>query len=159
YVHPKKINTLIPAPLDAICCKAMATKIEDRYASPKALADDIEHWLADEPVTARRDPLTARAARWTRKHRTLVTSARVVLVLGFVGSIAFATALGEKNRDLAKQTARAEEREKLAIEAVKRFKDVVSDEPVLKSDPALEDFRKKLLKEPLAFFKRLQETL
>ena len=28
----------------------MALKPEDRYPSPRALAEDIEHWLADEPV-------------------------------------------------------------------------------------------------------------
>ena len=30
----------------------MALKPGDRYHSARALADDIEHWLADEPVTA-----------------------------------------------------------------------------------------------------------
>jgi len=33
--------------------KAMATRPEDRYASPRALANDLEHWFADEPVTAK----------------------------------------------------------------------------------------------------------
>ena len=50
----------------------MALKPGDRYDSPKALADDIEHWLADEPVVAYPEPLRTRAARWGRKHRTLV---------------------------------------------------------------------------------------
>ena len=31
-------------------CKAMALKPADRYAVAAALADDLEHWLADEPV-------------------------------------------------------------------------------------------------------------
>ena len=54
---PRAVNPEIARPLEAICLKAMALKPEDRYASPKALADDIEHWLADEPVTAYREPL------------------------------------------------------------------------------------------------------
>ena len=35
----------------------MALRPEDRYASARALAEDVEHWLADEPVSAWREPL------------------------------------------------------------------------------------------------------
>ena len=45
------------AALEAICLKAMALKPEDRYASCRALADDVERWTADEPVSAWREPL------------------------------------------------------------------------------------------------------
>jgi hypothetical protein len=38
--------------LEAVCLKAMALKPEDRYGTPRALSDDIEHWLADDPVKA-----------------------------------------------------------------------------------------------------------
>ena len=34
----------------------------DRYSSPKALADDVERWMADEPVTAWREPWDAAGA-------------------------------------------------------------------------------------------------
>ena len=44
------------AALEAVCLKAMALRPEDRYASPRALADDVEHWLADEPVSALPEP-------------------------------------------------------------------------------------------------------
>ena len=65
--------------LEAICLKAMAMEPEDRYASPRALADDIEHWLADEPVTAFQESIVARLARWTRRHRTLTASCTMLL--------------------------------------------------------------------------------
>ena len=44
-------------------------------------------------------------------------------------------------------------REEQAIDAVKRFRDAVAEEPILKNSPELEQLRKKLLKEPLYFFK------
>ena len=62
FLSPRAVNPEIAQPMEAICLKSMALKREDRYASPKALADDIEHWLADEPVAAYREPLPARAA-------------------------------------------------------------------------------------------------
>ncbi len=157
FDRPRALNPGIPKALEAICVKAMALKQADRYATPRALAEDIEHWLADEPVSAYREPWPDRARRWSRKHRTLVTSAAAALVLGLFSSIGFAAVVTEKNRELARQTQRAEARERMAIEAVKRFRDVVVEEPVLKNNPALGDLRKKLLKEPLAFFKLLRE--
>ena len=57
-------------PLEAICLKAMAVRAERSLChSPRALADDIEHWLADEPVSAYREPRGERLARWTRRNR------------------------------------------------------------------------------------------
>lgn len=50
FVKPRVINPKIPESLEAICLKAMAQKQEDRYENPQLLADDLEHWLADEPV-------------------------------------------------------------------------------------------------------------
>jgi hypothetical protein len=37
----------------------MATHPEDRYPTPRALADDLERWMADEPVAAWREPQPA----------------------------------------------------------------------------------------------------
>ena len=52
--------------------KAMAREPRDRYSSATALADDIEHWLADEPVSAWQEPVLVRTGRGIRRHRTLV---------------------------------------------------------------------------------------
>ena len=47
--------------------------------SCRALADDIERWMADEPVSAWREPFSRRARRWARRHRTAVPAAPVAL--------------------------------------------------------------------------------
>ena len=54
----------MPPALEAVCLKAMALASEARYAAAKELAADVDHWLADEPVTAYREPATARLRRW-----------------------------------------------------------------------------------------------
>jgi serine/threonine-protein kinase len=159
FARPRAVGASIPNPLEAICLKAMALKPADRYASPRALAEDIEHWLAGEPVSAYREPWLDRARRWSRKHRTFVTTGAAVLGLGLIGSATLSAVISAKNRELAKETERAEQREQMAINAVDRFRDVVVEEPELKNNPALEALRKKLLKEPLAFFKSLREQL
>src|SRR5262249_9480574 len=63
------------------------------------------------------------------------------------------------NTLLEQQRSRAAEREKQAIDAVKRFRGAVADNPDLKNNPALESLRKALLKEPLAFFRSLRASL
>jgi serine/threonine-protein kinase len=71
--------------LDAVCLKAMALEPEARYPSPRALADDLERWMADEPVTAWREPLARRMRRWARRNRSAVTGAAVAILAGVVG--------------------------------------------------------------------------
>ena len=62
----------------------MAVNPEDRYATCRALADDIERWIADEPVSARREPASARVARWARRHRTAVAAIALSLATAVV---------------------------------------------------------------------------
>jgi formylglycine-generating enzyme required for sulfatase activity/Flp pilus assembly protein TadD len=71
----------VPAALDAICGKAMARLPDERYAEATELAEDVQRWLADEPVSAWREPWTVRARRWRARHRPLVASAATALVV------------------------------------------------------------------------------
>ena len=54
---PARRDPTIDPPLEAVCLKAMAHRPEDRYDSPKALSEDLERWMADEPVSAWREPM------------------------------------------------------------------------------------------------------
>ena len=60
--RPAQLDPSIDRALEAVCLKAMALKPEDRYASCQALAEDVERWMADEPVSAWREPLGAAGA-------------------------------------------------------------------------------------------------
>jgi serine/threonine-protein kinase len=80
FPRPRAINRRVPPPLEAVCLKAMAIEPADRYASPRALADEIKHWLADEPVTAYAEPGTERLARWTRRHRAWTQATAISLL-------------------------------------------------------------------------------
>jgi ABC-type Mn2+/Zn2+ transport system permease subunit len=64
----------------------MATRPEDRYGSVRALAADVESWLAGEPVSAWREPPWTRLDRWARRHRTgtAVAAATILVALAAV---------------------------------------------------------------------------
>jgi serine/threonine protein kinase len=58
FVHvtarPRQVDPKIPKNLEAVCLKAMAKEPSDRYASAADLAVDLQRWLKDDPVNARR---------------------------------------------------------------------------------------------------------
>ncbi len=87
FPRPRSLSSDVPRPLEAICLKAMKPNPEERYAAVTEVADDLERWLADEPVSAYREPLVVRIRRWARRHRTLVVAATAAVLLT-------ATALG-----------------------------------------------------------------
>jgi tetratricopeptide (TPR) repeat protein len=109
FPSPRQVSRSVPAPLEAVCLKAMALAPDDRYLSPKDLADDIEHWLADEPVAAYPEPWRKRAARWGRRHRTLVASAGVLGGSLLVASVVAAGLLARANAETRKEWLRAED--------------------------------------------------
>jgi tetratricopeptide (TPR) repeat protein/tRNA A-37 threonylcarbamoyl transferase component Bud32 len=97
---PRRHDATIDPALEAVCLKAMAHRPADRYGSPKALAEDIERWMADEPVSAWHEPLVRRARRWARRNRTAVAAAGVALVAGVVGLGAVAGVQARANGEL-----------------------------------------------------------
>jgi serine/threonine-protein kinase len=106
FAKPRQLVPSIDRPLEAICIKAMALSPQDRYASPRALADSVERWMADEPVAAYREPITRRARRWAKRNRTAVTAAAVALVAGVVGLSAVLAVQTQAKGDIAMTVSR-----------------------------------------------------
>ncbi|MGC4004871.1 MAG: serine/threonine-protein kinase [Pirellulales bacterium] len=88
YLPPRAILATVPRALDAICRSAMEFDPKRRYATAKALADDVERYLADEEVAAAPDTLWEKAGRTIRRHRGAVLAGGAALLLLTIGSIA-----------------------------------------------------------------------
>jgi tRNA A-37 threonylcarbamoyl transferase component Bud32 len=86
FLPPRRVNAEAAPALEAICLKAMALRPQDRYAAPRLLAEDIEAWLADEPVGVWPEPWTQRVLRWARRHRILAEAAVLLLVITAVAT-------------------------------------------------------------------------
>ncbi len=97
---PRQLDATIDRALEAICLKAMARRPADRYRSPKALSDDLDRWMADEPVSAWQEPLSRRARRWARRHRTGVTAAAIAVLVALAGTAAVLAVQTRANREL-----------------------------------------------------------
>lgn len=144
--RPRELRPDTPRALEAICLKAMAREPGDRYASALDLAAEIEHWLADEPVQALREPLATRAARWGRRHRTALVAASVFL-LSAVAALSISTALvWAEQRKTAAAKVIAEENYKTARQQnFDIIRMIETSEPELASVPALHERRRELL--------------
>jgi tetratricopeptide (TPR) repeat protein len=179
--RPRAVVPGVSPGLEAVCLKALAKQPAGRYPSAKALADEVRHWLADEPVTAYAEPWAARARRWMGRHRTLVTAAAAAVLVAVVSLAASTVLLGDANRRIqdalaqarvsrdeareqrAQAEANAKEAERqrdqsranfqLARDAVDEYCTKVSDDPRLK-ERDLEALRKELLQTATKFHER-----
>ena len=124
----------VPRALVAIARKAMAVDPANRYASAAELADDVDRFLADEPVTAFPDPWQTRLWRQVKRHRTAVSTAAALLLTSAVALGIGYVAVSEQ-RDIARkaekeavdQRERAVEAERVAVEERDRAKDAEAE--------------------------------
>ncbi len=107
FPRPRQVKPEVPAALEAVCLKAMALEARNRYVSPRALADDVERWLADEPVAALPETRGQRLARWFRRHRTWAQAGVAALLL--VAVVAIIAAIVVSSAWQAEQQARQKE--------------------------------------------------
>jgi serine/threonine protein kinase len=160
----RRLNRAIPVDLETIVLKAMAKRVEDRYATAQELAEDLRRFLDHKPIRARRPAPWERVVKWSRRHKAFVTSAAVllfILLLGFAVStvlIAHEQANTEAayKRERAAYEAEARQR-KLAdanfrqARAMLDFFAQVSDEE-LADQPGVRDVRRKLLEAALQYY-------
>lgn len=76
----------LPADLDAILLKALRKQPLERYGSVEQLAGDVERFLANRPVAARKGTRTYHARKFLQRHR-LVIGAATLAVLALTGGV------------------------------------------------------------------------
>ena len=105
---PRQINKAIPYDLGTIVLKAMRKCPEERYTTARELADDLKHFLNDEPIKAKRPIWAARLSKWTRRHRAFSWAAAAVLVVIALTSTISTVLISESHQAEKKQYERAE---------------------------------------------------
>jgi eukaryotic-like serine/threonine-protein kinase len=85
---PRALNPAIDRDLETICLKCLAKDPARRYASADALAVDLEHWLAREPISARPPSLAFLLRVWLRQNFGALGWAVVIgLLCGAFGAL------------------------------------------------------------------------
>ncbi|MFL5244941.1 MAG: protein kinase domain-containing protein [Gemmataceae bacterium] len=154
---PRWINKSIPHELETIVLKAMEKAPADRYDTPKEMAEDLQRFLGDVPIQARRPSLLHRTRKWCRRHQAVVWSAAIVLALGVLMALA---SLGIANQRIAHENDRigherddARAQRKRAREAVDTMYTEVA-EKWMNYQPGMEEQQRKFLTKALEFYKQ-----
>jgi serine/threonine-protein kinase len=153
---PRMVARSVPRPLEAIVMKAMALKPENRYATAKALGDDIEHWMAGEPVSAYRDPWPRRLARWAQRHKTAVAAAAGLLLATLAGLVSGSILLERERARTDRERKLAVKNYRYAYDAAETMLSRVGDRD-LADIPQMEPVRLELLGTAKLQFQKLLE--
>jgi serine/threonine protein kinase len=76
-----KRNPEVPRDLETIIHKAIDREPRSRYQTAGELAADLERFLRDEPIQARRISLVESLARWARHHKGVAAALAVIALL------------------------------------------------------------------------------
>ena len=161
---PRSIDKSIPPELEIILSKAISKEASDRYPTARALADDLQRFLRDEPILARPPSIWDKAIKWTRRHKPVAVSVVVVLVLAALGLLtstlliahqqALTKAAYQRERERAieanAQRARFERSFNQARDAVDFFTRVAADE--MANNPQFTDVRREMLQQALVYY-------
>jgi serine/threonine protein kinase/Flp pilus assembly protein TadD len=113
---PRKLNPNVPQDLETIVLKAMRKNAQERYFSAQDLAVDLQNFLDDKPINAKRPTLLAIVHRWSRRHRPLVWASVATLLLS---GLVVAASAGWTARDRASRRAVVDTTANVAIEEAK----------------------------------------
>jgi eukaryotic-like serine/threonine-protein kinase len=101
-VSPARLNPKVPRDLETICVKCLSKEPERRYASAKALAEDLNRFQEGRPILARPIGWVERLWRWARRNPTmavlLVTALALVSVAG--GGVGLVEQRAERQKEL-----------------------------------------------------------
>ena len=161
---PERLRELVPhlpRDLETIVTKAIDREPARRYATAAALADDLQRFLDDKPIKARRITAAEQAWRWARRNPAVASLAAgwfVALVAGLAG-VTWQWRNAVANLGAAETANRkAQARFDLAMDAVRAFTTGASEDVILKQK-ALEGLRRKLLGQSQSFYDKLRASL
>ena len=111
---PSSFSTHVDRDLETICLTCLRKDPASRYPSTEALATDLEHWLAGEPISARSTGSIERLWRWSRRNRAVAGLAAslglLLLIFAVVSSIAAGVFFHQRNaaQQLTRRVIQAE---------------------------------------------------
>lgn len=103
--RPRNLNRTIPRDLETIVLKATAREPERRYESAGDLAEDLQRFLDDRPIRARRVSPLEHGWRWCRRNPALASVSVLALTLLVMVATGMSFGYYHRTRALATETA------------------------------------------------------
>jgi eukaryotic-like serine/threonine-protein kinase len=77
--RPRSLNPTVDRDLETVCLKCLEKDPQRRYGSAESFAEDLERWLAGEPIHARRSGGWERVLKWARRRPAVAALAGAVV--------------------------------------------------------------------------------
>lgn len=138
--------------LDAIVLQALRKNPDERYASVRALADDVAAWLEGRPVSAHNPPMWRRSWKQMRRHKTQTAAAALVTLSILAGSGLSLWYARQAQGERARAEVRFNQVRRLAHSVIFELHDAIED--LAGSTGA----RKMLVERALQYLQDLQTT-
>ena len=125
-VSPRKLVPAIPVDIETICLKCLQKEIPRRYDSCKALLEDLQHFQAGEPISARPITIIERSWKWAKRRpavASLISVSVVALLVLIVGGTWYNAEL-EKSLSEATTAKRHESAQRIIAENAKEIAEV-----------------------------------
>jgi hypothetical protein len=103
----RRVNPAVPADLETVVAKAMSKAPDERYATARDLADDLQCFLEDRPIQARRPSLWQKGRRWARRNEPVVWGLALFAALAVLGSLLGAVVYAYQKGRLAEEREQA----------------------------------------------------
>jgi hypothetical protein len=84
---PRRLNPAIARDLETICLKCLRKEPDKRYATAAELAEDLQNWLGNKPIQARRASLLDRTWLWCKRRPAVAGSIAVLSVAAVLVTI------------------------------------------------------------------------
>ncbi|MBX7105803.1 MAG: serine/threonine-protein kinase [Gemmataceae bacterium] len=116
---PRKLSQLMRGELDWIVMKALEKDRNRRFESAGAMADDVQRYLDGEVVQACPPTLSYRLRKFVRQNKAALASAALVFAALSAGTAVavWQAVVATQARNEAQESAAAEKRAKIAVEA------------------------------------------
>jgi tRNA A-37 threonylcarbamoyl transferase component Bud32 len=84
-VPPRKVVAAVPHDLEQICLHCLAKQPHERYPTAKELADDLDRYARNEPISVRPAGPVERGYKWVKRNKVVSASAAAVFLALSVG--------------------------------------------------------------------------
>jgi len=146
--RPTQYDRSLRGDLETIVLKALEKERSRRYQSAAALADDVNRYLSDQPILARRPSVPYQVRKWIVRHSVVATSAAALVMFVVILSSAYSRMADEQRKGMARTTATQELSE--AVEQI-RYAELAAQQ----SDARVHREAERSYRSALATFERL----